>query len=353
MSENIRMDSHKLIYHPDAVARWMKEENIYPIELEIGLTNACNHRCVFCAVDYTGYKPEKIDAEMLKTNLKELSAKGLKSIVYAGEGEPLLHKEVFDIINYTKSLGIDAAVSTNGVLLTAEASKECLKSLTWIRFSVAGIRNGTYDKIQQGRSGDLDRVLLNMQDAVKVKKDQNLTTTLGVQLLLLPDNKDEIVEMGKRLREIGVDYFTIKPFSQHPQSQHILQVDYQEMLELESEVKELETEEFKIFFRAHAMRKLECKRSYKHCWALPFMVYVDAKGNLWPCIVFMGKDGLKYGNLYEESFCQIWEGEHRKAIIDKFMKMDLEKNCREICRLDEMNKYLDVLKNPGEHVNFI
>ena len=247
MAENIRMDSHKLIYHPDVVAKWMKGENIYPIELEIGLTNACNHRCIFCAVDYTGYKSEKIDAEMLKTNLKELSAKGLKSIVYAGEGEPLLHKEAFDIINYTKSLGVDAAVSTNGVLLTAEASKECLKSLTWVRFSVAGIQDDTYDKIQQGRPGDLDKVLLNMQEAVKVKRNQNLTTTLGVQLLLLPDNKNEIVEMGKRLREIGVDYFTIKPFSQHPQSQHILQVDYQEMLELENEVKELETEEFKIF----------------------------------------------------------------------------------------------------------
>lgn len=353
MAENIRMDSHKLIYHPDRVARWMKGENIYPIELEIGLTNACNHRCIFCAVDYTGYQPEKIDADMLKMNLAELSVRGLKSVVYAGEGEPLLHKEVFNIINYTKSQGIDAALSTNGVLLTAEASRECLKSLTWIRFSVAGIHNNTYDKIQQGKQGDLDKVLLNMQEAVRVKRDQNLTTTLGVQLLLLPDNKNEIVEMGQRLKEIGVDYFTIKPFSQHPQSQHILQVDYKEMLELENRVKDLETEKFKIFFRAHAMKKLECKRCYKHCWALPFMVYVDAKGNLWPCIVFMGKDELKYGNLYEESFCQIWEGNHRKEIADQFMKMDLESNCREICRLDEMNKYLDALKNPGEHVNFI
>lgn len=35
MSENIRMDSHKLIYHPDTVARWLKGENIYPIEIEI------------------------------------------------------------------------------------------------------------------------------------------------------------------------------------------------------------------------------------------------------------------------------------------------------------------------------
>ena len=353
MAEDIRMDSHKLIYHPEIVVRWLKGENIYPIELEIGLTNACNHRCIFCAVDYTGYKPDRIDSEVLIENLKELAPKGVKSIIYAGEGEPLLHREAPDIINRTKRLGIDAAISTNGVLLTREVSRECLKSLTLIRFSVAGITDTTYDKIQQGRKGDLSKVLSNMQAAADIKREQNLHSTLGVQMLLLPDNKDEIVQMGKTLRSIGVDYFTIKPFSQHPQSQHILQVDYKEMLELEKEVTELQTDDYKVYFRAHSMEKLDCKRCYEHCWALPFMVYVDARGNLWPCIVFMGRDELKYGNINENSFVDIWEGNHRKKVVDYFMNMDLGQNCRELCRLDEMNRYLDRLKNPSGHVNFI
>lgn len=353
MAEDIKMDSHKLIYHPDVVARWLKGENIYPIELEVGLTNACNHRCIFCAVDYTGYKPDKIESQLLIDNLEKLSSKGLKSIIYAGEGEPLLHREAPDIINRTKSLGVDAAMSTNGVLLTPEVSRECLGSLTWVRFSMAGITDEIYDKIQRGKHGDLSKVLFHIEEAVKVKREQKLHTTLGVQLLLLPDNKDEIVQMGKELRKIGVDYFTIKPFSQHPQSKQILQVDYQEMLELENEIGGLQTDNFKIYFRAHSMQKLKCKRGYNHCWALPFMVYIDAKGNLWPCIAFMGRDELKYGNLYEASFCEIWEGAHRKEVVDYFMQMDLEKNCRELCRLDEMNKYLHNLKNPGEHVNFI
>lgn len=353
MAENIRMDSHKLIYHPETVARWLKGENIYPIEIEIGLTNACNHRCIFCAVDYTGYKPNRIDSDILIKNLEELAPKGVKSIIYAGEGEPLLHKDAPDIINKTKVFGIDVAMSTNGVLLTPEVSKECLKSLTWVRFSVAGITDETYDKMQQGKAGDLAKVLSNMEEAVRVKKEQNLNTTLGVQLLLLPDNKDEIVQMGKELRRIGVDYFTIKPFSQHPQSRHILQVDYKEMLELEKEVAGLQTDDYKIYFRARSMQKLDCKRDYGHCWALPFMVYMDAKGNLWPCIVFMGKEELKYGNIYENSFVEIWEGARHKEISEYFMNMDLEKNCRELCRLDEMNRYLEQLKNPGEHVNFI
>ena len=353
MAENIRMDSHKLIYHPETVARWMKGENIYPIELEVGLTNACNHRCIFCAVDYTGYKPTRINSQLLIDNLEHLSQRGVKSIIYAGEREPLLHKDAPNIINCTKRLGIDVALSTNGVLLTPDVLKECLKSMTWIRFSTAGITDKTYDKIQRSKPGDLSKVLFHMEEAVRVKKEYGLHTTLGVQLLLLPDNKKEVVLMGKRLREIGVDYFTIKPFSQHPQSQQILQVDYTEMLELEKEVRELQTDQYKIYFRAHSMQKLACERGYKQCWALPFMVYIDAKGNLWPCIAFMGKDELKYGNLNEASFVEIWEGKHRKEVEEILMNMNLERNCRELCRLDEMNRYLEELKNPGEHVNFI
>lgn len=353
MSDNIRIDSHKLIYHPERVARWQRGENIYPIELEIGLTNSCNHRCIFCAVDYTGYKPTMMDGELLKKRITEFAGKGVKSIIYAGEGEPLLNRNAVDIINHTKRNGIDAAMSTNGVLLTPEASRDCLKSLTWIRFSTAAITDETYEKIHQCRKGDLQIVLKNMQEAVRVKRDGNLTTTIGVQLLLLPENKNEVVKMAKELKRIGVDYFTVKPFSQHPQSGNILQVDYQEMMDVEKELKELESDDYKIYFRAHSMEKLVCKRDYDQCLALPFMVYIDAKGNLWPCIVFMGKDELSYGNLYQESFEEIWEGDRRKGINEYFSKLDLEKNCRELCRLDEMNKYLTELKNPGEHVNFI
>lgn len=353
MSDKIRMDSHKLIFHPDRVAAWQRGENIYPIELEIGLTNACNHRCVFCAVDYTGYKPTMMDADVLKRNIPEFAEKGVKSIIYAGEGEPLLNKNAVDIINFTKRNGIDAAMSTNGVLLTPEVSRECLSSLTWIRFSTAAITDTTYEKIHRCKKGDLQTVLSNMQEAVRVKREQKLSTTIGVQMLLLPENKNEVVKMAKELKQIGVDYFTVKPFSQHPQSGNILQVDYQEMLDVENELKGIATEEYKIYFRAHSMEKLICKRDYTECLALPFMVYIDSKGNLWPCIVFMGKDELSYGNLYEESFQEIWEGDRRKRLMDYFSKMDLETNCRELCRLDEMNKYLTELKNPGEHVNFI
>lgn len=353
MSKDIRLDSHKLLYHPIEVARWLKGENIYPIEIEVGITNACNHRCIFCAVDYTGYNAKYIDDKNLLKNLKEISKKGLKSVIYAGEGEPLLHKNAPNIINETKSFGLDVAMSTNGALLKPEISKEILKSMTWIRFSVASLENNSYNKIHRCKDGDLDRVLYNIQEAVKVKKDKNLKTTLGVQALLMEDNKNEILNMAKILKEIGVDYFTIKPFSKHPQSDNILEVNYEDLLYLDDELQKFKTENFNIYFRANAMKKLKIKRNYNTCYGLPFMVYLDVNGDLYPCIAFMGKKEYSYGNINENSFIDIWESKLRQNIMEKFKDKDLDKQCREICRLDEINRYLNELVNPNEHINFI
>ena len=353
MAENIRMDSHKLMYHPDRVARWMRGENIYPIEVEISPSGACNHRCVFCAVDYIGYQPDFLDKNVILSNISQMSKKGLKSVLCSGEGEPFLNKDMVDIANGIKASGVDVAMSSNGALFTKEKAQECLAAFTWIRFSVASMEEKSYMQIQRGKEGDLSRVTKNIGDAVKIKRDKMLHTTIGVQCLLLPDNIAQLPNMARQLRDIGVDYLTIKPYSQHLHSKNIYKVDYNEMLELEQEIRRYETNEFLIYFRANAMKKMHQKKCYQECYGLPFMTHIDAKGNVWPCVAHIGTEELCYGNIYEQTFEEIWEGNRRQSVIQKFKEFDLNKTCREACRLDEINKYLNELKHQGKHVNFI
>lgn len=353
MAENIRMDSHKLIYHPDTVARWLKGENIYPIEIEISPSGACNHRCVFCAVDYMGYKPVFLEKDVILRDIRHMSQRGLKSVICSGEGEPLLNKDMAEIANAIKSYGVDVAMSSNGALFTREVATECLEAFTWIRFSVASMEESSYNSIQRGKAGDLERVKTNLQDAVRVKRDKELKTTLGVQCLLLPDNMSQLPDMASQLREIGVDYLTVKPYSQHLHSENTFQVDYEAMLELEQELKKFETENFKIYFRANAMKKMHHEKCYRTCWGLPFMTHIDASGNVWPCVAHIGAKEFCYGNIYEQPFEEIWNGSRRVDVVKKLGELDINQVCREACRLDEINKYLDELKNPSGHVNFI
>ena len=122
---------------------------------------------------------------------------------------------------------------------------------------------------------------------------------------------------------------------------------------MENEVKQYETDRFSVYFRANAMKKVHQEKSYRQCLGLPFMTHIDAKGNVWPCVAHIGTKEFCYGNIYEQSFEEIWEGTRRQKILHQLHKLDINKVCREACRLDEINRYLDDLKNPGEHVNFI
>lgn len=353
MTDKFKIDSHKLIYHPDRVADWLKGENIYPIEVEISPSGACNHRCTFCAVDYIGYHSAFLDKNTLISNMAEMKKRGLKSVICSGEGEPLLNPEMPNMANQMAEMGLDVAMSTNGVLLNHDMASECLKAFTWIRYSIASFENISYQAIHRGRECDLERVKKNLADAVEIKKKNQLRATLGVQCLLIPDNEFQLVSMAKELREIGVDYFTIKPYSQHLHSQNHLDVDYQKLLELEKELKSIATNEYNVIFRTKTMQKMHQKKSYDKCYGLPFMTHIDAKGNVWPCVAHIGEEKFCYGNINECDFVEIWEGNKRKKALEVLEKENIHLICRDACRLDEINSYLFQLKNPMSHVNFI
>jgi len=149
-----RIDSQKLIYHPKRVADWVEGKNIYPLYIEISPCGGCNHRCIFCALDYLGYEATSLKAKTLKGFLKEISMNGVKSVMFAGEGEPLLHKDIAELVAYARSYNLDVAITTNGVLLSAELTEKILPELSWLRISLNAGTDKTYSIIHETRPED-------------------------------------------------------------------------------------------------------------------------------------------------------------------------------------------------------
>lgn len=354
--DKYQVDDHKLMYHIPRVNSWIKGENIYPIYMEISPAGACNHRCVYCGLDFMKYTPRYLDTALLKERLSELVALGLKSVMYAGEGEPFLHSDMASIITHTKEAGIDAAVTTNGVLLTREAAEKALGNSKWIKVSIDGATEDTYRKIHRSKAGDFDRVIKNMTLAAKIRRDNRYNCVLGMQLLLLPENRDEAVPLAKLARDIGMDYLIVKPYSQHPQSKttKYSPIKYSEYEYLADELAAFNNDRFNVVFRVNTMKRWdEGEKPYKRCFALPFWSYIDAGGNVWGCSVYLGDERFHYGNIHDSSFRDIWEGEKRSKSL-RWASDELDASgCRINCRMDKVNKYLWDLKNPGEHVNFI
>jgi cyclic pyranopterin phosphate synthase len=354
--DKYRIDSHKLIYHVERTNEWLSGEDIYPIYVEMSPIGACNHRCTYCALDYMGYQTRSLDTVKVKKLLTEMGELGIKSVMYAGEGEPFLHKNMSEIINHTKKSGIDVAVTSNGVLFKKKAVDECLASITWIKVSINAATRDTYAKIHQTDPKDLDRVIKNISYAAKQRQKRKLKTAIGMQMVLLPDNIHEALLLAKKAKDIGADYLVIKPYSQHKKSitKEYENLTYSDYFHLEEELEKLNTKDFQVIFRIRTMKKLEDDpREYKRCLALPFWAYIDAGGGLWACSAYLGDERFSLGNVMEEGFEKIWTGEKRKELMD-FVdnKLDTEE-CRVNCRMDEVNRYLWELKNPAGHVNFI
>ena len=355
MEDRFRIDGHKLMFHVERVNDWLKGKQVSPIYLEIAPSGGCNHRCVFCAVDYLKYKAGFLDADALKKTVDQAAALGVKSIMYAGEGEPLLHKDICGIIKYTKGRGIDVAVTTNGVLLKKEVSRKILKYLSWIRVSLNAGTAGTYCKIHRTRKEDFYKVIENLREAVKVKKAGKLKTTIGVQLLLILGNAKEVVTLARILKKIGVDYLTVKPYSQHPLSGSRInpKFNYKSQISMYEKLRGLEDDRFKIAFRDETMKRLDSEKEYGRCLGLPFWAYIDANGEVYACSAFLGKKEYSFGNIYKDSFKDIIKSRRRRSVMAGISsKTDVEK-CRKACRLDKINSYLWELSNPGPHVNFI
>lgn len=354
--DRYRIDSHKLIYHVFRVNDWLKGKTVYPIYMEVSPSGACNHRCTYCGLDFMEYQLRYLDTNILKERISELGRLGLKSIMYAGEGEPFLHQGMAEIINHTKKSGIDVALATNAVLFTRDIAEQTLGDIEWIKVSINGGDRSTYAKIHRCNPGDFDKVIKNMSYAARLKKKMKYSCALGMQLLLLPENASEIIKLAELARDVGMDYLVVKPYSQHPQSKTTMfsSIRYRDYEYLADELDKFNTNNFNVIFRISTMKKWdEHKRNYCFCLALPFWSYIDAGGNVWGCSVYLGNEQFLYGNIYKQSFQNIWEGEKRKKSLNWTEKDFDVSNCRTNCRMDEINRYLWGLKNPIEHVNFI
>lgn len=286
--------------------------------------------------------------------MSELAKLGVKSIHYAGEGEPLLHPDITDIVRHTAKVGIDVGMSTNGVLFTPFfVSEQLLRYCTWIKVSLNAGQASTYAKIHGCKASDFDLVWDNLAAACEIRRYNGYKCALGVQMVVLAENENETYLLAEKARNIGMDYVVFKPYSHHPLSKKKYANDASKFSYAYGAAKIVEDKNFKVIVREYALcRTTEDHRPYDHCLALPFWCYIDSCGSVWGCYRHLKDARFWYGNIYSETFEQLWNLDKKKSCFEMIRGFDISQ-CGMNCRMDEVNRYLWRLRRPEAHDNFI
>ena len=358
--DRFAIDGHKLYWHLDRVAAWQKNRLIAPIYVEISPVSFCNHQCIFCGLDFAHKERNVLDADLLMVRIEEMGRLGVKSIMFAGEGEPLLHPRMAEIAAYTKSCGIDVSITTNGMAGNSAIWEKLLPSLTWIRFSIDAATSETYATVHGVSPTSFARTITSLKEAVRIKQEHNLSVTIGVQFLMIQQNLADIESALKFYSDIGIDYLSFKPYSEHPQMFNKSGFTYSsEMIDkIEKTVQTFvsinETKTDIIFRKAATEAYSVGAQRFTSCYALPFWGYISSIGDFYTCSVYLNDERFKVGNMYSETMEAIFFGEKRKKSI-AFAEQDLEigHECRVNCRMARINEFLFFLNNQPEHVNFI
>lgn len=310
------LDSHKLSYHYDRVQAWEAGERIAPVSVDMSLTRACSAMCSFCyAMMQESQARSSIKVTHALNLLDDFAEIGVRSVSLVSDGESTLSPAYVPFIQHAASLGIDVGNATNAWEWGPEKVDAILPHMTWIRFTVAAGKPESYAKIMYKGAEHtqvFERAIKNIKYAVDLKRKLGLSVTLGIQMVLMPDLKDEIIPFAKLGLDLGVDYAVIKHCSDDEQG--TLGIDYTKYAALHPLLEQAElmsNEQTKIIVKWNKIKDGD-KPPYKRFYGPQFLLQISGSGLVAPSGMFFNArySKLHIGNFTEERFKDIFRSEN-------------------------------------------
>lgn len=367
--QKLILDGHKLAWHRERLEAWLRGERIAPITVDLALTRGCNYNCLYCYGKLQANEERPLSRDCILRFLDDAAQIGVKAVSFVGDGESALHPFLYDAIVHCRENGLDAALGTNGYLLKEDELERILPCLTYLRFNISAANPKSYSRIMGCPEECFERVLGVIKECVRIKKDKNLSVTLGIQMVLLPRFKDEIIPFAILGRELGVDYAVIKHCSDDETGS--LGVDYNQYIPLEDVLRKAEMYSTADYQARVKWSKILSRgeRIYSRCYGPAFILQISGSGLAAPCGMLFNEKYRKYhiGNIAEKSFKDIYNSERYAEVLGLLASdsFDPRTMCGKLCLQDKVNEFLWGLKQgdaslapgtdgpPPAHINFV
>lgn len=146
-----------------------------PILAIYDVTKLCNQRCLMCNI----WKTTSVDMDLgkLEEEVKKLKRFGVRYVFIQG-GEPLIRKDIIEVIDLFLKYRIKPTVISNGILLTPELAAEIAKRRCNLAISIDSMDRELFAKL---RGVDkLQQVIDNIKKIYQMERKGNwaITTTI-------------------------------------------------------------------------------------------------------------------------------------------------------------------------------
>lgn len=347
----------KILTYPEVLAAVRDDAPLRPINLEINPTNVCNQSCTWCTYGYLHDRKELLSLDVILALLRDAKTEGVESVTWTGGGEPTVFRQLPEAIDAAAALQFRQGLNTNGSLLTPRLVELLTRHFTYVRFSVDAGTAETYMRTHRVRPHAFETVTSNIRRLVGGREATQSALTIGFSFLVDSSNVDDLAAAARLARDLGVDYFQVKPITHYVESneQFSRQSALWDTMERQlAEVAELDSDRFRIKVLGHKFRDIREQerwygRTYGTCRGNELLASVGADGSVDVCCAYKGHPDWSFGNLHQQSFTTIWHGDGRRRVL---ALIDV-KQCPPLCKAHEINKVFHYVRHFNAHREFI
>ncbi|MEK6906441.1 MAG: radical SAM protein [Nanoarchaeota archaeon] len=305
----------------------------FPTIIHFAPTLRCNLRCRYCSIWEEGNIKKEISLEDWKKFLLEMSKWVGKAHIGITGGEPLLRKDIFEILGFMNKLGLKTSFTTNGTLLDDKTIGKLSKlNLFNINISLESIDEIAHDFFRgDGNFNKTMNNLLKLKKAIDEEKSKILvvveTTVNSENILLLPDilkfcEKNNLkIHFGNIVEKLKINYNgNYNEESEYKPKKN----DWEKIIGsfnflIKNKKNILNSkDELKMMRDYYTGKKINFK-----CSAVARNLFVSSDGDVKLCQYFPA-----IGNIKEENVKRIWYSEKANEQRKKIKK------CTKICQFD-------------------
>jgi len=294
-----------------------------PVSISFEPTTSCNLRCPECPSGLRSFtRPTgMLSADLFKKTIDELQDTLLYLLFYF-QGEPYLHPQFLDLVQYAASRNIYTATSTNAHYLTdANARKTVESGLDRLIISIDGTTQETYEQYRVG--GKLHKVIEGTRNIIRWKeKTGSRTPFIVFQFLVVKPNQHQIADVRRLARELGVDAVGLKTAQVY---------DYTHGSALIPSI-----DQYSRYQQAPDGTYQVKNGLGSHCWKMWHSCVITWDGLVVPCC--FDKDAHhRMGDVSQQKFRDLWRGadyqDFRNLLLQSRSKIEMCRNCTEGTRV--------------------